>query len=147
MENLQHWMLRTMRGYIIRHKDIFKTAIIAYAKALPDPDKMECDYVNTPILKRERDKFMGFLNLKGQEHDLYEAFWKIVICEMVHDPDHRALLEFMLEEIVESIMDGEWKPREVGMPGPRVWGEPRTAEGNYGGYRGRRFRKLIGQNK
>ncbi len=137
-------MLRTMRGYIIEHKDIFKTAIIAYANVLPDPDKMEVGYVNDPLLKRMRDKFMGYLRLQGQEHDLYEAAWKIFRCEMGHDPDHRSLLEFILEEITESIMDGEWQPREIGWPGPRVWGEPRTkTAGNYGGYHERRFRYLI----
>ncbi len=137
-------MLRAAREFIVGHKDIFKAAIIAYANAMPDPDKMECSYVNVPVLKRIRDKFMGYLNLKGQEHDLYEAVWKIVICEADHDPDHRALIEFVLEELVEAILDGEWKPREIGMPGPRVWGEPRTEHaGNYGGFHGRRFRQLI----
>ncbi len=136
-----HWMLRTARQFVIEHKAVFQDAIIAYAKALPDPDKLECNYANVPVLKRIRDKFMGNIRVK---YDLYWAFWRIVIDEMEHDPDHRALAEFVIEEVVESIMDGEWKPREVGWPGPRIWGEPRTeSEGNYGGFRGRRFNKLI----
>jgi hypothetical protein len=139
--NLQHWMLRTARQHIIEQKWAFEGAIIAFAKALPDPDQMECNYANVPVLKRIRDKFMGYLRVK---HDLYWAFWRIVIDEMDHDPDHRAMLEFILEEVIESVMEGEWKPREVGWPGPTIWGEPRTAnEGNYGGFRGRRFKQLI----
>jgi hypothetical protein len=136
-------MLRTARQFFIEHKGVFEAAIIAYANALPDPDVMECNYANVPVLKRIRDKFMGYLNVKKA---LYAAAWKIIIDEMEHDPDHRALGEFILEEITEAIMDGEWKPREVGWPGPRIWSEPRTeSEGNYGGYRGRRFKKLIGK--
>ncbi len=155
MVTLQYWMLRTARQFIIEHKDIFKRAIIEYANAMPDPDKMECLYVNTPILKRIRDKFMGYLRLEdifkdsiSLEKSLYAAAWKIVICEADHDPDHRALAEWVIEELVEAVMDGEWKPREVGMPGPGVWGEPRTkTAGNYGGYHERRFRSLIGQHE
>ena len=119
-------------------------AVIAFAKVLPNPDEIECNYINTPILKRIRDKFLGYLNFR---EDLYQAAWRIVIDELEHDPDHRAALEFILEEIVEAIMDGEWKPREVGWPGPRMWKEPRTPEGNYGGFRGRRFKQYIKVNK
>jgi len=142
-DGLQYRMLKTIRGFIIEHKGIFEKAIIAYANALPDPDTHECIHPNVPILKRIRDKFMGYLRVK---RDLYAAAWKIIIDEYEHDPDHRAFAEFILEEIVESMMAGEWKPREVGWPGHTCWGEPRTeTEGNYGGYHGRKFRSLIGK--
>jgi len=151
MQSLSAYMHRTIRQLVIQHKDIFKAAIIAYAKAMPDPDSYEPDYINDYLLKRMQAKFMGYLRLedmhKGQvamEKSLYAAFWKIVRVEMGHDRDHCALLEFIGEEYVEAVMDGEWKPRAIGMPGPRVWGEPRTEhEGNYGGFHGRRFRNLI----
>ncbi len=43
------------------------------------------------------------------KRDLYAAVWKIVICEMEHDPDHRKLGESILKEIAKSMTDGEWK--------------------------------------
>ena len=144
-------MHRTIRHLVIHNKDIFKRAIIAYADAMPDPDTYLSDYANDSILKEIQDKFMGYLRLedthKGQialERSLYRAVWKIVRVEAGHDRDHRALAEFIGEEYVEAVMDGRWKPRDIGMPGPRVWGEPRTkTAGNYGGYHERRFAKLI----
>jgi len=142
-DGLQHLMLRTKRQFIIEVKAVFEKAIIAYAVSLPDPDTHECIHPNIPALKRIRDKFMGYLRVK---RDLYAAVWKIILCEYEHDPDHRAFSEFIIEEIVESIMAGEWKARDVGWPGHSCWGEPRTeTEGNYGGWHGRKFRTLIGK--
>lgn len=144
IEQIGHWMLVTARQFIIDHKFIFKTAIIAFAKILPEPIPESLDYPNSFILLRIRDKFFKYCNYPPMTQELYQAAWKIFICEMEHDPDHRAMVQFILEEITESIMNGEWKPREIGWPTSRNWKEPRTASaGNYGGYHGYNFAKYI----
>ena len=142
---VQNYMLRTKRQFFIDRKAIFEKAIIAFAACLPDPDKMECEYVNDWIIKRMwEEKFSKYLNCK---QSLYKAAFKIWRCMMGHGVEHRVFVDFIIEEIVEAIMDGEWKPREIGYPGHRIWKEPRTEHaGNYGGFHGRRFVKLIGRH-
>lgn len=139
-ETISRYMLKTARQFIINHKRIFKVAIIAFAKVLPEPTIENVGWENGLILLRIREKFFRYCNF---EQELYQAAWKIVIDEMVHDPDHRATLQFVLEEIVEAIMNGEWKPRDIGFPGLRYWKEPGNPEGNYGGYNGYSFKQLI----
>gem|GEM_PF-5981779 len=163
--------------YLASRVNVCRGAVIAFASVLPDPDdtgSYECQYANTPVLQRILDEA---LPCSGLDLELQQAVKRIAICEMEHDPDHRAVWEFILEEmteayadgefvfspdretdfktafeiivkgIVESILDGEWRPRKVGWPGSRMWKEPRTEnEGNHGGFRGYRFRQKINKN-
>lgn len=138
-------MLIDKRQFYIDKKAIFEKAIRWFAKLLPDPDEMECDYINDNIIREIRDKTLGYLNFKP---DLYLAAFKIFRCMMGHGVEHRIVVDFIIEEIVEAVIDGRWQPRQVGYPGHRLWKEPRTPEGSqYGGFHGRRFRELIRQNK
>ena len=139
IESVSRYMLKTARGFIIEHKMVFQMAIVAFAKVLPEPTLENTGWGNTPILLRIRDKFAHYHQNDGKKA-LMLAAWKIFINEMEHDPYYRSLFQWVLEEIVESIMDGEWRPRNFAeTPPQRFWAEPRP----YGDYNGRKFKELI----
>ena len=141
MDYLSRWMLVTMRAFVIKHKAIFRLAVIAYAKILLEPTKDNTLEPNSHILLDIRDKFFEHYTLPDRR-TLFESAWKIFICEYEHDPHYRHIGDWLIEELVESVMSGEWKPRPIGEPSG-WWKEPRYSEGNYGGNRGRKFAELI----
>ena len=141
VSSIGHYMLKTARQLIIDQKGIFMVAVMAFAAILPEPSPENVEWKGGIVLLRIRDKFLKYIIFK---RGFYEAVWKIAIDEMVHDPDHRAAIQFALEELFEATINGEWPAREVGWPGPRMWSEPRTeSEGNYGGFRGYTFKQYI----
>jgi len=135
----------------------------------PDPTKRKVLEPNSRILLEIRDKFFSYYANPGRE-ELFKAAWKIAISECEkgmyyrygepssdeflmalskvgiseseHDPHYRDIGQWLLEELVERVMSGEWKPRPSRHPSG-FWNEPRTPEGDYGRYHGRQFAKLI----
>ena len=73
----------------------------------------------------------------GRQH-LFDAMWVIFIAEYEHDPYYRSRMDWVVEELVEVVMDGRWKPRPEGYP-PKLWKELEP----YGNYEGRKFKELI----
>lgn len=134
---LSHWMLQSMRAFVIEHKGIFEKAIIAYAKILPEPTKENTLEPNSHILLDRKDKFFGYY-CNSSKMALFEAIWKIRICEYEHDPHYRHISDWDAEEQTESMLSGEWKPRPTNHPSGG-WNEPHP----YGGYVNRSFKNLI----
>jgi len=143
-EYLSRWMLTHMRGFVIKHKAIFEKAIIAYADILPDPTYENVLEPNSHVLLDMRNKFFSYYH-NPSKMNLFQATWKIAIAENEHDPHYRSLVfGWLVEEVVEAVLDGRWKPRLIGHPGPSTWNEPRCEDGsNYGLYNGRSFKNLI----
>jgi len=150
MEQLGIWALRTARGFVIKHKGVFMKAIIAFANTLPeparegdtDPNKKVVGDPNSPLIMDVFDKFFEYFHHEGRV-ELLQAARKIFIFEYDHDPDYRNMFQFFLEEFVELVMSGKWKPRPIGHPSGTYWTEPRNHEGDHGLYNGRKFRTLI----
>lgn len=138
VQYLSRIMLIYMRDFIIRQKWIFKQAVKAYANALPEPTKENTLEPNSPIIIDIEDKFFKYYDFKGNK-PLFEAMWKILICEYEHDPHYRDICQWVLEELVEAVMDGRWTPRPHHHPSGH-WKEPRETCGEYDG---RRFKDLI----
>ena len=138
-------MLRTARQLIIEHKAIFRQAIIAYANMLPEPviqpttpQEKAVTWKNSPVLLRIRDKFLSYYGYEGRRQ-MMEAGWKILIDELEHDPAYRDPFQFLVEELVEAVMNGEWQPRPANAPLQQYWKEPPP----YGNYVGRDFARFI----
>lgn len=142
-ESISSWALGRARKFVIDHKSIFEKAIIAYAAILPEYTRENCNDPNTKILFDVEDKFWEFYSNPGKEK-LFKAGWKIAKFENEHDPHYRDIVfGWLVEEIVEAVVDGEWTPRPVGHPSG-FWKEPRIpGVGNYGKYKGRKFKKYI----
>ncbi len=144
-ESISSWALSKARAFVIGHKAIFEKAIIAFAAILPDYTRENCNEVNTKILFDIEDKFWRFYNLPTRTA-LFKAAWKIAKFENEHDPHYRDIIfGWAVEELVEAVIDGRWKPRPIGHPSG-FWNEPRVeGAGDHGGYKGRRFARFIGR--
>ena len=90
-------------------------------------DKMM--HPNTLCLIKHKEKF---LNYETCHHSLkFEgAAYDIIIAENEHDPEYRHRFDFEIEQIVEDILTGKWKPRPMGCP-VRNWNEPAPYGGKY----------------
>ena len=130
-------MLTVAREFVIKHKATFQKAIIAFASILPEPTKDNTLEPNSLILLEKRDKFFRYYKFPNRI-ELYNAVWKILIDEYEHDPQPRNIFQWLLEELIEEVLSGRWKPRPSGHPSG-LWGEPRP----YGLYSGREFKNKI----
>ena len=141
-DTLGRWALVRARQFVITHKSIFEKAIIAFASIMPDYTRDNCVETNSLILFDIRDKFFQYYT-NDSKMRLFKAAWKIAIFENEHDPHYRdVIFGWILEELVEAVMDGRWQSRLAGHPSGH-WEEPRTPQGAFGKYRGRRFAELI----
>ncbi len=135
--NISKWMLQSMRGFVIEHKGIFEKAIIAYANILPEPTKENTLEPNSHILIDKEEGFFKYYN-NSSKTPLFKALWKVGICEYEHDPHYRHIGDWFVEELVESVLEGKWKPRPNRHPSGG-WNEPHP----YGEYVNRSFKNLI----
>ena len=140
-------ILKVKRQFYIQQKAIFEAAIIAYVRTLPEPvlnnpkrGQAVIDWPNSRILMEKRDKFLKYCLFK---RPLWRAVWKILIVKSDYDPAYRDAGQFILEELVEAILHGDWKPRPVNNPPASIWKEPGTQEGGYGAFHGRTFKQYI----
>ncbi len=134
---LSKWMLQTERAFVIRNKNIFEGAIIAFAFILPEPTKENTLEPNSHILLDKWDKFFGYYTNRSKM-SLFKAIRKVTVCIYEHDPHYRSLIDWFLEEIVESVLEGKWKPRRTNHPSGG-WNELHP----YGEYVNRSFKNLI----
>ncbi len=116
--NLNQWILKGARQFVIEHKGIFQKAIIAFASVFPEPTIENTTHPNTHILIGTKGKFLEYEDNPGRKA-LFEAAWKIFIAEYEHDPYYRYRFDWILEQILES----DWSPRPLGHP-VNCWKEP-----------------------
>ena len=136
---LNHTMLRgALRPFIIKKvKDPLRKFLIFIAGRLPPPTKINTLNPNSHILLDKMDKFLSLEN-NPHTNEMFRAAFKILICEYEHDPYYRARFDWMLEELVEEVMDGKWAPRQNDAP-RSCWGEIRP----YGQNLDRRYAEKI----
>lgn len=136
---LSHQMLRgKARKYIIdKVKKPLMKAIIILSKRYPEPTRENCLNPNSHLLLDIQDEFLEYEANSGRR-ELFKALFRIVIGEYEHDPYYRSRMNWIIEEIVERVIDGLWLPRGENSP-PTHWAEEKP----YGLYQGRRFKKLI----
>lgn len=134
---LSKWALQTKRAFVIEHKGIFQKAIIAFALILPEPTRENTLEPNSHILLGKWDKFFGYYSNSSKTR-LFKSIRKITVFVYEHDPHYRHLIDWWLEEILETLLDGEWKPRPTNHPSGG-WKEPHP----YGEYVNRSFKNLI----
>ena len=139
MESLGIWMLRTERALVIAKKAIFMRAIIAFASFIPEPREKELNALNSHLILEVEDKFWEHYTFKNRIQ-LFKAAWKILVAMYEHAPEYRHLFDWLLEELVEMVMDGRWKPRP-----PDIIGGWKESHPN-GLYRGRKFKSKIDAN-
>jgi len=143
-ETLGRWALVRARELVIKNKGILEKAIIVFASLIPEYTRENCLEPNSLVLFDIKDKFFQFYTNKSKIK-LFEAAWKIAIFENEHDPHYRyTIFGWVIEEIVEAVLDGRWQPRPAGHPSI-YWNEPRTPQGDHGKYRGRQFAQFIGK--
>ena len=131
------------KPYFSVKKEIFILAIRAFASILPKAPEYDLCYPNCFILLEIKEKFLQHHKQLGR-HQLYEDAWDILIAEYDYDPLKRSCLDWIIEELVEAVLDGRWKPRPIHHPSGAWWKEDRVpGEGDYGLFRGRNFRKFI----
>ncbi len=111
MDNISRIMLRRIRGLVMEHKGIFRNAIHVFASILPEPTLENTEAPNTKALIRMKEWFFEHYHLDGRI-ELMEDAWKILIDEYEHDPHPRYLFDCLVEELAESVRNGEWEPRE-----------------------------------
>jgi hypothetical protein len=109
-----------MRQYIIHKvKAPLAKAIILIAGRLPEPTKQNCDCPNTHILLDIRDKFFNDMENNPGRKDLFQAAFRIFICEYEHDPYYRYRFDWVVEEMIKR----GWQPRPPGRPRGICWRE------------------------
>ena len=136
---LKHTMLRgPLRQYMIDHaKKPLMRFLVAIAKRWPDPTYINVSHPNSRLLLAIRDKFIS-LEDNPQRIELFKAVFKIVICVYDHDPYYRTRADWIIEEIVEYVFRGHWKPRQINAP-RNCWRE----EQPYGMNEGRLYKDYI----
>lgn len=128
------------RQYIIdKVKKPLQKAITVLSLRFPEPTRENILYPNSHLLLDARDKFFEYECNKGKKA-LFQAIWKIFIDEYEHDPYYRYRIDWIIEEMVEAVISGKWKPRPTGRPSP-FWTEPDP----HGLYEGRNFKQYIGK--
>lgn len=124
-------------------------AIMRYAQALPDPMDDNgiglTDTFDNPKVVTQSNSyvylhiFRRFIRYCGFRQDMMLAGAKIVIDELEHDPAYGDAFGFLVEELVEAVLDGRYKPRHQNSPPESIWLEPKP----YGNFIGRKFKELI----
>lgn len=133
---LKQWMLRgDTRQYVIdKVKAPLMKAILSLAKRIPEPTEENTINPNSHILMEIRDKFLEYEEnpshpdkknhpLDGRDH-LFKGAFDLLIAEYEHDPYYRYRFDWFLEELVEMVIGGYWRPRPPEHPLTH-WSEPK----------------------
>jgi len=143
-----HRMLVTNRNYIIRKVKeplrssveeinsniswyrkifaLFKLALSVFR--YPQVTKGNARKQNTQVLLHIIDKFFEFENNKLRE-PFFRAFFKVLAGQNENDNYYGSRLCWWLEELIKSVLNGQWAARPEFYPGPEQWDEPQP----YGG--------------
>ena len=130
------------RWFYMAKKLLFRNALRAFAKHLPKYPEYRITDPNGHQLVEIKNLVLEHYILE-ENRQLLEDLFDIFIAECDHDPEKRHILGFVIEEVIERVLDGRWKPRPTHTPGGKFWKEDRTWEGDYGMFRGRSFAQYI----
>ena len=102
-----------MRLYVIEKvKKPLRLALVAIAKRYPEPTKENCTHPNTQILFDLWEKFKEHDRTSPARAAMFDAVFKIFICEYEHDPYYRSRFDWCLEFIKKT----NWKKDPLGRP-------------------------------
>uniref|UniRef100_A0A6H1ZI56 Uncharacterized protein n=1 Tax=viral metagenome TaxID=1070528 RepID=A0A6H1ZI56_9ZZZZ len=137
--SLIHYMLTVHRNYIMEIKARLVKAIMklgdknqgwwAKLKALveivqiiriyPQTTKDNSLYKNSNIMLEIAAKFAR-LYINESRKRVFLTIYKLAITEFEHDSGYSSVRDWWIEEIIKSILDGEWQPRPYQWP-PKKW--------------------------
>ena len=117
-----------LRGLFIKHKAIFQKAVSAYAYILPSPRTTNTTGHWTAPFMEALDKLVEYVNYK---RGFFRDVRKIVLNEIEHDSLYRDPILFILEQIIEAVLDGRVPPREADKPDKKYWNEPKPYGGKH----------------
>jgi hypothetical protein len=100
---ITHWMLRgKYRQYVIdKIKKPLMKALVILAKRYPYPTKENTLFPNTHVLIDLRDEFLSHCQNPPRK-TLFEAIWRVFICEYEHDPYYHFRIDWVIDKIRES---------------------------------------------
>jgi hypothetical protein len=127
---LSHVILASpLRRFFIRKvKDPLRKVIVMVARRVPEISKKNTTYIGTHVLIDIFDKFWEHERNPGDRAAMFHAAFKMFLLEIEHDKYYRDRFNWFLEEIIKSILRGEWQPRMEGEPS-QYWRE----DGKFGG--------------
>jgi len=102
--------------------------LLRHIKKYPPVTRENARRANSFVLMDIFDRFLRYENNAGRK-PLFEAIFKVWLGEGEHDGYYDSRENFILEQIIIAILNGDWKPRSKGMPWAKHWNEP----GPYGG--------------
>lgn len=112
-----------LRNYIIRKvKAPLRKAIVLAAKRLPKPTRENTYYHNTHVLMDIFDRFFERYYCKPNM-DMMLAARDILLAEVEHDPHYRWILNWFVQDIVNEVNKGNWKPNDTEFPNKDCWEE------------------------
>ena len=113
---LSHKMLRgEMWEYTIKKiKEPFRKFLIFIAERYPTPTKENTRCHNSHILLDKQERFFSYEY--GGRDALFKAAWKILIAEYEHDAYYRYRFDWLLEELANEVIKGNWEIRVKGEP-------------------------------
>jgi len=125
MHVILHTPLR--QHFIERVKAPLLEAIVSLANKYPEPTKDNLQHPISLALLGIMCKFCSYEDNPGRE-GLFRAVGRLLIDEVEHDAYYRDRFQFILEEIIKSILDGNWSARGKDKPSA-CWKEPRPHGG------------------
>lgn len=125
------------RPIIIAAKDLIIKYLIHLSRKYPEATHDNVLRPNSHLWIDIKDRFFEYEDNPGR-NSLFEAVFRIFIAQYEHDPYYTYRIDWVIEEVVELVMSGKWKPRPQGHP-INFWKEPK----DYGDYIGKNFKKKI----
>ncbi|KKM94025.1 hypothetical protein LCGC14_1202430 [marine sediment metagenome] len=122
---LVYQMLRGAgRPIIIAAKSLIIKYLIYLSKKYPEATHENVNRPNSHRWIEIKDRFLEY-DVNSGRRALFEAVFRIFIGEYEHDPYYTYRIEWIVEEIVELVLEGKWKPRAIGHPMDNLWKEPK----------------------
>ena len=104
--------------FISKVKAPLMKVLIMVAKRIPEITKQNTTYANTHILIDIIEKLTRCNTVKPP---MFDAAFKVLLLEIEHDKAYRDIFNWFIEEIIKSILRGEWQPPLEGSPEHRFW--------------------------
>lgn len=97
--------------------------VIRLVKAYPDLTYENTLNTNTHTMMGITERFLKYEDNPGRE-PLFRAIFKLAMAKFEYDNYYASRRDFIIEEIIIAILNGEWEPRPVNWPDPKWWHEP-----------------------
>jgi len=104
--------------------------IVKSIRRYPTPTFENTNCANTHPTLKIIEKFNTYHH-NSMRQPLFDAIFKIAVCEFEHDIYYADLRDWWVEQIILAILDGEWQPRLENHPDPRWWREPKPYGGKH----------------